>query len=180
MGFFQVLLDPHREDPALGDRLLVGDAANLLQVGEFQFLQLAYFAWFGSELPEQRISQLFRRYMLNNEVPPWARHYARLIMSRDRSGQLDASDPRYHRYDHDYATAVPKGLRHFLLAVSAIALIMVSLFAAATLVAPQPTSLLPPFFDHRELTPAAPPTFPPLPRSDAKDGRSGGNEAAGR
>ena len=35
-------------------------AANLLEVGEFQFLQLAYKAWFDEELPEKLINKILK------------------------------------------------------------------------------------------------------------------------
>ena len=59
------------------ERLVVISAANQLQVGEFQLLQLAYKEWFGEDLPEALVSKLFTSYMLHNYVPHWARHYAR-------------------------------------------------------------------------------------------------------
>ena len=41
-GFFQTLIQPDREEHP--ERALIARAANLLQVGEFQLLQLAYHA----------------------------------------------------------------------------------------------------------------------------------------
>ena len=42
-SLFQTLMKPDREDPGNGDQADVARAANILMVGEFQLLQLAYF-----------------------------------------------------------------------------------------------------------------------------------------
>ena len=126
MNFFKTLLHPDQEELEHAERVEVCQAANLLQVGEFQFLQLAYREWFGKDLPEALVSRLFTTYMLNNEVPHWARHYARVILMREANGSLIENDSRYHRYDHDYHTMVPRGVRRFCAAVGILAFLMVS------------------------------------------------------
>ena len=69
-GLFQTLLRPDREEDS--DRAEVAKAANLLQTGEFQLLQLAYYAWHGAEMPEAANDTIFRSYMLLSRVPAWA------------------------------------------------------------------------------------------------------------
>jgi hypothetical protein len=154
MNLFQVLLDPGREELEAGDRAPVSQAANILQIGEFQLLQLAYREWHGVDLPEALVSRLFASYMFHGKVPYWARHYARLILVRNEQGLLDPDDPRYHRFDHGYATTVPKGVRHFLLAVLAITFTLAAGLLLASLATTSPTSRLPPYFGKEEL-PAA-------------------------
>ena len=88
--------------------------------------------------------------MVHNEVPHWARHYARLIMVREAEGKLNWADPSYHRYDCDYHLTVPKGLRHFLSATGVVIFVLVSAIAVASLVA-EPTSILPPYFENNDL-----------------------------
>ena len=68
MGFFETLIHPDREELEMKDRLVVISAANQLQIGEFQLLQLAYRAWYGYDLPEAMGSDLFKSYMLKNQV----------------------------------------------------------------------------------------------------------------
>lgn len=131
--------------------MVVSSAANLLQVGEFQFLQLAYREWFDKDLPEALVARLFSSYMLHNEVPHWARHYARSILSREERGQLDENDPTFHRYDHDYHTFVPQGVRKFCTAVALLTMFMVTALLVAAMTADKPTSLLPPYFSEKEL-----------------------------
>jgi hypothetical protein len=154
MNFFEVLLHPDQEELEFKERALVCSAANVLQVGEFQLLQLAHREWFDNDLPEALVARLFKDYMLRSEVPHWARHYARLVLMRDERGLLDPNDPAYHRYDHDYRAAVPKGVRRFCAAVGILALCMVSFILVAGLTVKEPTTLLPPYFDKQELQPA--------------------------
>lgn len=109
MNLFETLIHPDREEH--GERAEVARAANLLQVGEFQVLQLAYKGWFGRDLPTALVDRMFAAYMFRNEVPYWARQYARNILRLDEQGRLDDLNPAYHRYDSDYHTDVPNGVR---------------------------------------------------------------------
>lgn len=151
MNFFRVLINPEREEAEYPDRKLVGSAANLLQVGEFQLLQLAYHEWFGKDLPQELVSRLFTTYMMRHEVPSWARQYARLILERHRRGRLDVNDPLYHRYDNDYVRKPPTGLIRFLLATALVACVMLASILVASTVKKDVTSILPPYFERKEL-----------------------------
>ena len=151
MNFFRVLINPEREENEHPDRKLVGSAANLLQVGEFQLLQLAYHEWFGKDLPRELVSGLFTNYMMHHQVPPWARHFARSILECHRGGQLNINDPTYHRYDNDYVRKLPTGLIRFLLAIALIAFVMLASILAASMVKKDVTSILPPYFERKEL-----------------------------
>ncbi len=172
MNFFSTLLHPDREELEMEDRMVVASAANILQVGEFQLLQLAYQEWFGEDLPEAMVTQLFTAYMLRNEVPHWARHYARLILMREEQGTLAENDARYHRYDHQYHTSVPRGVQQFCLVSGLLALALVAAIAIANTAVTKPSTRLPPFFDRDELQKSAPqptddphrPMVAPLPR----------------
>lgn len=78
---------------------LIAEASNRLDVGEFQLFQLSYVAWHGSELEPQRMEAVFFDYLMKDEVPHWARHYARNIIEQDDAGELDYRDPHYHRFN---------------------------------------------------------------------------------
>lgn len=151
MNFFRALLRPDREELEMADRMIMVAAANLLDVGEFQFLQLAYHEWFGKDLPTPLVDRLFHRYMMESEVPPWARHYARLILARADGGRLDPNDVAYHRYDHAYRTSVPKGVQYFIGLVSILAFCLIASVIIADLGVRSPMSRLPPYFDRDEL-----------------------------
>ncbi len=152
-GFFQTMLRPDREDDS--DRAEVVNAANLLQIGEFQLLQLAYYAWHGEEMPEAASDTIFRSYMVLSRVPAWARHYARRVIELDEAGELDDSDPRYHRHDVDCFRAKPHGARRVVLALCCIAFVMGGSLFAGHLAPATVTSVLPPYFSERELAPDA-------------------------
>lgn len=152
MNLFSVLIDPQHEERELGERALVCSAANVLQIGEFQVLQLAYRNWFGQDLSEALIDRLFASYMLRNEVPHWARHFARDILDRDAAGGLDPNHSAWHRYDPSHASTPPThGARAYLTTAGVVALaLIVTIFATNTVVT-APTSRFPPFFERDHL-----------------------------
>ena len=151
MTLLQTLLKPDCEELEMKERLVVISAANALQVGEFQLLQLAYREWFNKDLPEALVDRLFSAYMLKNEVPHWARHYARHIVELDALGKLDDQEPSYHRYDVEYRTSVPKGLRRFCLAVTVLVVSIGGSIMFADKLVGSSASVLPPYFNEKEL-----------------------------
>lgn len=154
MKILHALMHPEEEDPEIAERMVVASAANTLGVGEFQFLQLAYWEWFGKDLPEALVARLFSDYMLRNEVPHWARHYARLILAREERGLVDETDPIYHRYDPDYGIMETNRWQRFLGRVGVLVMLMVSGLVIAGMTETNPTTILPPYFDEDELTPS--------------------------
>lgn len=149
-SLWQTLLKPDHEELEMKDRLIVIAAANQLQVGEFQLLQLAYREWFDHDLPEALVAKLFHSYMVHHEVPHWARHYARRIVDGCERGEIDDNAPAFHRYDNDYHTAVPQGTRRFCFAVAGICLVVFGSIYVANQMVTSPMSLLPPYFDRNE------------------------------
>jgi hypothetical protein len=150
-GLWETLLNPEREEAEMKERLIVIEAANQLQVGEFQLLQLAYREWHGKDLPEALVAKLFTSYMLNHRVPNWARHYARLIIEGHEKSEIDDNATKYHRYDYDYHTSVPKGFQRFCLAASVVMIAIFGSIYVADQVANEPVSLLPPYFEKKDL-----------------------------
>lgn len=154
MSLLQTLVRPDHEESL--ERAEVAKAANLLQVGEFQLLQLAFHAWHRRDMPTAAIDRIFASYMLYNEVPFWARQYARSIIELEERGVLDDRDPAYHRYDVDYHTRVPDGPKRFVWAV----LVVVACLGGGLLIAHlasqhKSLSVLPPYFD-RDTIPKQP------------------------
>ena len=148
-GFLKTLWRPDREEDP--ERTLIAQAANVLQVGEFQLLQLAYFEWYGHELPQDDSGQLFHSYMLHGRVPDWARRYAEWVLRQDEIGLIDSREPAYHRYDHDYVTQVSQGVRKFCLAAMFLVAFFVGAVAVSQLSDLRSSSVLPPYFDDRTL-----------------------------
>ncbi len=145
----RTLIRPDREEASL--RAEVAKAANLLQVGEFQFLQLAYSEWHGKEMTEDLVNRLFMRYMLYDQVPYWARHYAHRILSLDGRGELNERDPGYHRYDRNYGKELPRDVRRFIVAAAIVVSLMGGVLGLGHLVAGESASFLPPYFTKKEL-----------------------------
>ena len=151
VSLWETLLNPEHEELAMKERLVVISAANQLQVGEFQLLQLAYREWHGKDLPEALVSKLFTSYMLHNHVPHWARHYSRGIMDGHERGELDDNSPRFHRYDHEYHTSVPQGFQRFCIAAASVLIAVFGSIYVANKVVDSPTSLLPPYFEKKDM-----------------------------
>ncbi len=156
INFIKTLMRPDQEEDP--ERTVVARAANILQVGEFQLMQLAYHDWYGQELPAALCDQLFQAYMLRDEIPTWARHYARNIIDFEDRGLIDCNDAYYHRYDREYVTHVPQGVRQFTVVSVFLASILVLGVVIGELAAGEGTSMLPPYFDQRDF-----PTSQPAP-----------------
>ena len=82
------------------------DAANLLQIGEFQLIQLAYKVWYKEELPENRINKIFSEYMFTGIVPTWVTYYARDIIKLEKANILNDYDVKYHVYDQEFGSHI--------------------------------------------------------------------------
>lgn len=145
MSLIETLIRPDKE--VQDDRAEVVKAANLLQVGEFQLLQLAFYDWHKRDMPDAVINRLFADYMLRNQVPFWARQYARKIIAQDASGELKDQEPYYHRYDADYHTQVPGGLRKFVWAAGIIMIAIFGSIVMADYVTRAGGSIFPPYFE---------------------------------
>ena len=99
-GLLRTLINPDYDDDPKRSEIL--DVANLLQVGEFQLLQLAYKDWYREELPEDKIDKIFGEYMFKRIIPIWATFYARDIKKLDKANALNIYDEKYHIYDYEF------------------------------------------------------------------------------
>ena len=99
-GLLKTLIKPDWDDNPKRSEIL--NAANLLHVGEFQLIQLAYKIWYNEDLPESRINKLFGEYMFKGIIPIWVTYYARDILKLDKVNKLNSYDNKYHAYDHEF------------------------------------------------------------------------------
>ena len=83
-------------------RSLIIQAANLIQIGEFQLIQLAYKEWYKEDLPEDKINNIFNEYMITGIIPMWVTYYAKDIVKLDEANVLDSYNQKYHIYDHEF------------------------------------------------------------------------------
>ena len=103
-GLIKTLIKPDWDDNPKRSEIL--HAANLLQVGEFQLIQLAYKIWYKEDLPENKVSKIFSEYMITGIIPIWVTSYARDILKLDRANVLDSYNEKYHVYDHEFGKKI--------------------------------------------------------------------------
>jgi len=99
-GLVKTLIKPDWDDNTKRSEIL--HAANLLHVGEFQLIQLAYKTWFKEDLPEYKINKIFSEYMVTGIIPIWVTHYAQDILKLSKANVLDSFNNKYHVYDHEF------------------------------------------------------------------------------
>ena len=103
-GLLKTLIKPDwDEDPKRSEIL---HAANLLQIGEFQLIQLAYKVWYKKDLPEDKINNIFSEYMITGIIPIWVTYYAKDILKLDQVNVLDSYNEKYHVYDHEFGAYI--------------------------------------------------------------------------
>ena len=98
--FLRTLVKPDWDDNPKRSKIL--HAANLLQIGEFQLIQLAYKVWYKENLPENKINKIFEEYMIRGIIPIWVTYYAKDIIKLDDANVLYSYDEKYHVYDHEF------------------------------------------------------------------------------
>ena len=99
-GLLRTLIKPDWDDNPKRSEIL--HAANLLQIGEFQLIQLAYKVWYKENLPENKINKIFKEYMIRRIIPIWVTYYAKDIIKLDDANVLYSYDEKYHVYDHEF------------------------------------------------------------------------------
>ena len=99
-GLLKTLVKPDWDDNPKRSEIL--HAANLLQIGEFQLIQLAYKVWYKEDLPEEKINLIFSEYMITGIIPIWVTYYAKDILKLDQANILDSYEEKYHVYDHEF------------------------------------------------------------------------------
>ena len=102
--FLKTLIKPDWDDQP--KRSEIFQAANILQIGEFQLIQLAYKVWYKEELPEYKISKIFSEYMVNGIIPIWVTSYAQDILKLDEANKLNSYNEKYHVYDHEFGSFI--------------------------------------------------------------------------
>jgi hypothetical protein len=65
-GLLKTLIRSDWDDDPKRSEIL--HAANLLQIGEFQLIQLAYKVWYNEDLPENKINKIFNEHMFIRRV----------------------------------------------------------------------------------------------------------------
>ncbi|MEN8263955.1 MAG: hypothetical protein ABFR82_10855 [Nitrospirota bacterium] len=92
LGTVQLNPDCSMHNNAQKDAARIQISSKLLQLSEFRLFQLAYYRWYGRELPERNMENIFAGYMFKNEVPHWVRHFSRKVLSLYFAGKLDPQE----------------------------------------------------------------------------------------
>ncbi len=100
----KTLIKPDWDDDPKRSEIL--HASNLLQIGEFQLIQLAYKVWFKEDLPEDKINKIFSEYMISGIIPIWVTYYAKDIIKMENANVLDGHNNKYHVYDHEFGEQI--------------------------------------------------------------------------
>lgn len=142
MNLWEIVFHPEREEQSARGEII--DAANQLETGEFQVLQLAYLENFGRPMEEARAREYFQSYILANKVPWWARAYARRILELARENRLDMSDPHYHQFDSECYRESGQKHHAFWPLVGMAVLILIFILWLTGITTYEGASLLPP------------------------------------
>ena len=153
-GLLKTLIKPDHDDNPLRSKIV--HASNLLQVGEFQLIQLAYKAWYKEDLPEEKINKIFSEYMYRQIIPIWVTYYANDIIKINKCNKLNSNDDKYHTYDHEFGRKINDeqqrkklGLMYCLI----IMLVFVGTHIMAIKVVDEPVDFLPPYFEKKIIYP---------------------------
>ena len=103
-GLIKTLIKPDWDDNPKRSEIL--HAANLLQIGEFQLIQLAYKVWYGKDLAEEKVNKIFSEYMISGIIPIWVTYYAKDIIKIEHANALNSYGKKYHVYDHEFGAYI--------------------------------------------------------------------------
>ncbi len=153
-GLLKTLIKPDWEENPKRSEIL--HAANLLQIGEFQLIQLAYKVWYKENLPEDKINNIFSEYRIAGIIPIWVIAYAMDILKLDQANVLDSYNEKYHIYDHEFGAYIfdnkQRRRRGVLYATIIVCVFVVTHFMAANYVE-EPASFYPPYIEKRVVYP---------------------------
>ena len=147
-GLLKTLVKPDWDDNPKRSEIL--HAANLLQIGEFQLIQLAYKVWYKKDLPEEKIDKIFSEYMVNGIIPIWATYYAQDIIKMEKANVLNGYDEKYHVYDHEFGCYIDNEKHRKTLVIfyaTIIALVFIGTHYMAANYVEEPAGFYPPYIE---------------------------------
>ncbi len=153
-GLLKTLIKPDWDNNP--KRSLIIEAANLIQIGEFQLIQLAYKDWYNEELPEEKINNIFNEYMVLDIVPIWVTKYAQDIIKLNKANILNSYSDKYHIYDHEFGAYVHDNnqrKRRGIFYVIIIGLMFVGSHYMAINYVEEPAGFYPPYVEKKVVYP---------------------------
>ena len=155
-GLLKTLIKPDWDDDPKRSEIL--NAANLLQIGEFQLIQLAYKVWFREDLPENKINKIFEEYMIRGIIPIWVTYYAKDIIKLDNANILNGYDEKYHVYDHEFGEyiyddrlRIRRGIQYATIII--LAFVIIHFMAINYVNVEESASFYPPYIEKRNVYP---------------------------
>ena len=149
-GLLKTLIKPDWDDNPKRSKIL--NAANLLQIGEFQLIQLAYKVWYKKDLSEDKINKIFSEYMITKIIPVWVSYYARDIIKMEHANVLNDYDEKYHVYDHEFGEYIhdskqrkKRGIFYAMI----IAIVFIGSHYMAANYIEEPAGLFPPYVEKK-------------------------------
>ena len=153
-GLLKTLIKPDSDENPKRSEII--HAANLVQIGEFQLIQLAYKSWYGEDLPENKINIIFSEYMLTDIIPIWVTDYAKTIIKLDKANVLDSYNEKYHVYDNEFGEFIinkqQRKRRGIFYAIIIVLVFITSHYIAATSV-DEADGLYPPYIEKKIVYP---------------------------
>jgi len=68
---------------------LIGFAASVLQISEYELFRIAYQNWFNHPISKNRLDTLFKNYLTIGDAPYWVNDFARKAHDKFKAGKLD-------------------------------------------------------------------------------------------
>jgi hypothetical protein len=153
-GLLKTLVKPDWDDNPKRSEILY--ASNLLQIGEFQLIQLAYKVWFKEDLPENKINKIFEEYMIEGIIPIWVTYYAKDIIKLDNANVLDEYNKKYHIYDREFGSYIQNDKQRKNRGIFYIVIIGLTFIAThymALNYVEEPAGFYPPYIEKRVVYP---------------------------
>ena len=153
-GLLKTLIKPDWDENPKRSEIL--HAANLLQIGEFQLIQLAYKVWYRENLPEDKINNIFSEYMVRGIMPIWVTTYAKDILKLDQANVLDSYNEKYHVYDREFGTYIynnKQRRRRGIMYATIIAIVFITTHFIAANYVEEPAGFYPPYIEKRVVYP---------------------------
>jgi len=147
-GLLKTLIKPDWDDNPKRSNIL--HAANLLHIGEFQLIQLAYKVWYKDDLPEDKINKIFSEYMVTKIIPIWVTNYAEDIIKLNKANVLDPYNDKYHVYDHEFGEYIHSSdqrKRRGIFYVIIIGLVFIASHYMAINYVEEPAGFYPPYIE---------------------------------
>ena len=71
---------------------LIGFAASVLQISEYELFSIAYRSWFNHTITETGLDAVFKEYLATDEAPYWVNDFARKVHEKFKAGELNYKD----------------------------------------------------------------------------------------